>query len=63
VEECEWCEGKKDCPSFQPDVGFRPGYVCTRESGHRGKHVTCLQFRHSVAVWGEADEPHDSAIK
>lgn len=50
-EDCEWCEGKKDCPILQPDSGRRPGYACTRESGHRGKHVACLPFDHAVVEW------------
>lgn len=61
MEGCEYCEGKKDCPSFEPTVGCRPGYACTREDGHGGKHMACLPFRHSVAEWDairiEADEP------
>lgn len=60
LEECEWCEGRKDCPSFQPMVGYRPGYACTREAGHQGKHVTCTSIRHNVAQWdpvnAEAEE-------
>lgn len=51
TEDCEWCEGKKDCPSFEPTVGCRPGYLCSRENGHKGKHVVCLPFRHGVAEW------------
>lgn len=42
MEECEWCEGKKDCPAFEPANGSRPGYACTRSRGHEGKHVACL---------------------
>lgn len=51
MEECEWCEGKKDCPAFEPANGSRPGYACTRSRGHEGKHVACLPFCHSVADW------------
>lgn len=51
MEDCEWCEGKKNCPSFQPTKGVRPGFVCTRGDGHKGNHVVCLPFRHKVAEW------------
>lgn len=49
--DCEWCEGKKDCPSFEPTKGYRPGYACTRPAGHDGKHVVCLPFHHCIAEW------------
>lgn len=51
MEDCEWCEEKKDCPLFEPTAGLRPGYACTREAGHKGKCVACLPFRHKVAEW------------
>lgn len=60
MDACEWCEGNKDCQEFEPTKGCRPGYICTRERGHQGNHVTCLPWRHNVAEWepakAEADE-------
>lgn len=53
IEDCEWCEGKKDCSSSQPTSNGRPGYACTREAEHNGKHVACLPFRHCVAEWDD----------
>jgi hypothetical protein len=61
TEACEWCEGAKDCPSFEPQAGRKIGYACTRESGHLGKHVVCLSFRHRVAEWDAARTEADEA--
>jgi hypothetical protein len=52
AQDCEWCEGAKDCPSIQPTVGQRPGYGCTRPAGHTGNHVVCI-LRHKVAEWAD----------
>lgn len=49
--DCEWCEGKKDCPSIEPTVGLCPGYACSRPDGHMGSHVACLIVNHKVAEW------------
>jgi hypothetical protein len=51
-DDCEWCEGNKDCPSFGPAKGFCPGYACTREKGHAGKHVAC-SLGHATEEWDD----------
>ena len=43
---CVCCDNDRDCCG-----ATHMAYVCTREKGHRGRHMACSFTIHKMAVW------------
>ncbi len=49
--KCKFCsinEGEECCVSISHS---KLGLYCTREKGHKGKHIACDTSTHKIEVW------------
>ena len=52
VKACEWCGFEHRCGQKDPS-----GFICTRQDGHEGEHVSCTWGAHGLTRWPNTEQP------